>query len=882
MRSALALIGAACSVILGPAATYAQDKPPAPIPPRTFALTVRLQLPAGKALALADVKYSTFPGGKRCAFTYKGAAKAATIQAFTDMGFRTTVHVSPGTSPERLAALENAGAEIAVGSYWGAKGTYSSMIGANTVQEALDAIATSRLAVKKNCRGPVACGSFGGHFDPETFPFNRNVERGAGYGAALSDSNLLQCNEIGQSTPYAIMLGRYRAHPTLRVTMRERFSNIIRARKVPNEKIYYQMLSHQFLGTLNQVVNGQIIQYSLRDFKAKDLRSIKRIMGKYGRHPLIWHATEGMLASYEYLKRKVHVQAVKPVAGSAVEVTLGLEKDIFPPFLLAPLSLELPADSGVTGASVAGLPCEVVEADGKLHVAVPLAEALAGGVTMTLKQAAGDMTVPDEMAVTLTLTNTSRQPLTDARLTWIESPTPEGKPGLTVAAPAAGAFTLAPGQKRTVDATLRTTPEAVFGITPLGAVLTGRLGGQGRLFMAGFEVPVAPMLAVEVSPYNQTSILKGRFQHILVDLSNVRAAGKFLSHKAGPCKGVVSFNPPAGLEVRPAKLPFELAAGEKARLVFRLYCNEWSPQAARVPPIITLAGRKDPVRFPYPGTKIIRDRKVIDHKPLDADGLLACATWDDKNFCGFTTAVGKRGVGHGGLSSKIGVNWTPIADGAKGWCIGAQSAVLADSFKNIDFKAGTIACWIRRDLRIRNENQYRGDPNTSWKRGAVVFANNNGETIWVAGGGGQLIGRCQRGITLRRYYGWDGREGYLEAIWQGMGQLRVAQAPYENKRLLEWRHVAVLWDVEARRLEIYIDGKLAAKAPPGEAEWYGCPWDNGTPSTGGRAHGIQAISMDHGKATWTMRDEFYIYNRPLSPEKIRANMNRAKPSKPAK
>ncbi|KKL68130.1 hypothetical protein LCGC14_2128080, partial [marine sediment metagenome] len=279
-------------------------------------LTVRLELESAKALKIEDIKYSVFPGGRRCAFTYKGARKPATIAAFTEMGFRTTVHTSPRTAPATVKAIEAAGAEIAVSGYWGAKGTYGSMIGGNTVQEAFDAVTTSRMVLAKLCKGPVACAGIGGHFDHETWPFSRSVESGSGYGGVLHDSHFLLTNRITSDSPFAIQLGRGRAP---RVAMRERFSNVFgQPRKVPNEKVYYQMLAHQFLGTLDRLETGQIVMYSMRDFKPKDLRSIKRVMGKYGRHPLIWHATEGMIAGYEYLKRKVQVLAVKPAGAGAL------------------------------------------------------------------------------------------------------------------------------------------------------------------------------------------------------------------------------------------------------------------------------------------------------------------------------------------------------------------------------------------------------------------------------------------------------------------------------------------------------------------------------------------------------------------------------------
>ena len=852
----------------------------APALPRCTTLALHLELEAAAALKPEQVKHSLFPGGKRCAFTYKGARQPGTITAFTEMGFRTTIHASPRSGAAGLRALEKAGAEIAVGGYWGAKGTYSSMIGANTVQEAYDAITTSRLALRKKCSGPLACSAVGGHINIATFPFNRNVESGGGFGAAIVDSNFLQSNESGQGGPYAIFLGRHRTHPDWRVTARRRFSNVFGdSRKVPNEKVYYQMLAHQFLGTLNQVEPGQIIEYSLRDFKPKDIRSIRRIMGKYGKHPLIWHATEGMIASYEYQKKKVHVRAVRPAGAAGLDLVLGLEEDIYPPFLLAPLSLQLPGDVRVKSARVGNTACAVTRADDRVHVTVPLGSALRENLSMSLAQPAPDMTIPDRMPVTLTIRNRSDAPLENARLRWVGSPGVNGGPGLSVEG-GEKPFRIDPKGERKITATVRTAPGAPWGIAPVIAILTAKVKGQDRVYSEGLEVVVAPMLSVDVCPYNQVALRKGRFQHLIVTLDNTTGANKFLSHRAGPCKGTVSFNLPDGLTVAPAEQAFELRANDRKTLVFKLTNNDWSDKDVRVPPVIRLDGHKAPIEITYPGTKIIRNQAVIDYRPLDDQGLLAYASWDDKKFCGFDKAVGKRGVGHGGLSSKIGVNWTPMAGGAKGWCIGAQSAILADSFNNVDYKRGTILCWIRRDLRIRNENQYKGDPASTWKMGAVHFANNRGETIWVVQSVGQHIPRSQSGLTLRRYYGWGGKEGYLEVIWQGLHrQLRYAQAPYENARLLEWRHVAVVWDIEQKRLELFVDGRLLGKAKPGDDDWYGVPWDNGTPSRGGRASGIQALSMDHGKMTWTMRDEFYIYNRPFTPAEVRANMTLAKQAK---
>jgi hypothetical protein len=840
-----------------------------PALPKTIPITVELKGENGTNLTLKQVKYSLFPYGKRCAFSYKGAKSPSTIQSLYDMGFRTTVHVSPDIKAESAKAIEKAGAEIAVSGYRGLKGGYSSMIEGNTVQEAFDGIITSRLDLKKKCKGPVACGSVSGHISITGFPFERNIEAGVGYGAVIHDSNFMQVNMVGIGSYYGIILGRHRWDPSLRVMSRERFSNLIALKKAPTEKVYYQMLSQQFRGTLGRVEKGQIVIFKLRDFKQKDLRSIKRIMGKYGNHPLIWHASEGMLASYEYQKKRVHIKEVTAKKDGVIQITLGVEEDLFIPFLLAPLSLQIPNEAGVKSASVGEISCSITEAEGNLHIGIPLQKVFRNGITMELTTEASDMTIPDEMGAVLKIKNASDKKIENAELKWIQSSGFAGKPGLEIAGGTDAPFTIDAGKEVVIRVKAKTFQNAYFGITPFSAVIKGTVEGKERQFIESFEIPVAPMLSVEVHPYNQIPLPKGETQHIIILINNIKGKGRFICHKTGPCKGTVSLEIPEGMEVTPRSHDLDLKANDKTRLVFKIKNNEWSETDMRVPVLIRLEGSDKTVYIPYPGTRIIR-RKALEYQPVDDKGLLAYASWDNEKFSGFDKAAGKRST------HSYGTPVTPVMDGVKGWAVGANSGVVGDSFKNIHYKRGTILCWVRRDLRVRNENRFKGDPSKTWKMG-VQFSNNRGDNIWVAGKQGQKMGLSQSGITLRRYYGWGDSEGYLQAVWQGMGgQLRYVQGRYEDDRVLEWRHTAVVWDIEKKLLALYIDGKEMGKADPGKEEWYGCPWDNGIPSKGGRCKGLQPISSDHGKQQWTMRDEFYVYNRVLTPEEITENMNLVK------
>ena len=101
--------------------------------------------------------------------------------------------------------------------------------------------------------------------------------------------------------------------------------------------------------------------------------------------------------------------------------------------------------------------------------------------------------------------------------------------------------------------------------------------------------------------------------------------------------------------------------------------------------------------------------------------------------------------------------------------------------------------------------------------------------------------------------------------------VHYVQVPYETKKLYEWRHIAIVWDLAARRLELYLDGTLAGRAEKGKGEWLVQPWDRGR-----RTMNIVMVETHHGHWSGSMRDELYIYNRPLSPAEIRANMTRVR------
>jgi hypothetical protein len=214
---------------------------------------------------------------------------------------------------------------------------------------------------------------------------------------------------------------------------------------------------------------------------------------------------------------------------------------------------------------------------------------------------------------------------------------------------------------------------------------------------------------------------------------------------------------------------------------------------------------------------------------------------------------------------------------------------------NIDYKAGTILFWLRREKRT-NEIPYApsftGDPSVTWSIGPDAMNGHRGEGLvgamrtpqesystWFTRVGNKAYKPGSDGfIGLRRYKKVDGvTDGFLEAYYQAMhGKIYHVQADYQW--VPEWRHVALVWDMEARRLEIYLDGQKASDqvncngSPSTDTVWYGVPWD--LVMTNNDMLGIVQASAEGGRSS-TMRDEYYVYNKALSLQEIQDNMQKS-------
>ncbi|HUU21697.1 MAG TPA: LamG-like jellyroll fold domain-containing protein [Phycisphaerae bacterium] len=398
-------------------------------------------------------------------------------------------------------------------------------------------------------------------------------------------------------------------------------------------------------------------------------------------------------------------------------------------------------------------------------------------------------------------------------------------------------------------------------------------------------------LDVDMDPVPRFPLRKGDTQVFLIHLSNASKA----------CEGAVRFAPlPEGIEAEPAGEDFQLSPGQSKLLVFTVKCTAWGAPAIVRP---TVTAGDEPVNFPDRlKAEIVRDQGQLDKKPLNDDGLLAyfsCGDASDEEYTHFDQSVGynrfwEEGIWYhaGGVKGRavFGMNGMPYP--RHHW-----SKIAYDPLNNLYYKRGTICFWMRKSRRLEEipyTARFKGDPAETWKIGATAMRGHEGEGlagyIWSPQ---TILTRWHLKqprpwkpfksgsdcfLSLRRYKAVPGvTEGFLEACYQAMrGKVYHVQAPYPWTE--DWRHVALTWDIEQRRLEIYLDGKLASGKvmcngkPDTDEAWYGAPWNVMTRCNA--AMSIVAASAEGGRSA-TDRDEYCTYNRALPAEEIGRNMRAA-------
>ncbi|MCJ8331059.1 MAG: hypothetical protein MJH11_13925, partial [Lentisphaeria bacterium] len=575
-----------------------------------------------------DMKFSDLPGGVPCAFIYSGPKKPLTHKFFHEMGFRSTVFVGPGESKEKLRALEATGVELALGRYPGAKGNYQSFIGRNTAQEAFDTVAASRIELLSKIKGQLFVASISGHLKSGKWVLQREpyATRTMGFGAVMSDANF-RLTYMDKPSVITALLG-YKGEDQTSVAYYQQLTSMD-TRKIPNEMIYYQILANAFKGATKRVGRGVIVRIQVRDFGKKDLLDIKDQIAEYGSHPNIWHANMGMLLSNQYLQGCIKVLDVKCTGKKGV-LTLGIKKDVYGPIIQTPLSLKFPKKVRVTSASAFGMDAKVDSRVSRLanrsysHVSIAAKKAFHEGLSFEWSFKKKTLTTPDQTEFEVVVRSQLKHALSNIKLHWY-APTgvPIGKKDQhtiiygkgTVVSGKANKTTLAPGGTLTIKGTLQTHKHSRFGLTPVSLNIEGQLGKTRRLFLNGAEIPVMPLLGVEMHPRKQMPMRKGDVQYFRVKVSNENA---FLHpNSASANKGVLRLTPFEGLAIEPKSISFQLKKNESKYFIFKVTNSIWSDQIIRLRPEITLAGSKTPISNLAVGTRIVREQKLIDIKPLD-------------------------------------------------------------------------------------------------------------------------------------------------------------------------------------------------------------------------------------------------------------------------
>lgn len=862
-------------------------------------VVVRLELSAKADLSVADIKKAPFPSGKRLAFHLSGVRE--TIAYFNKLGFHTDIGVGCDADPAFIKKIEDAGAEITLTLQpppGAAAGPGFSSSDNMHFQEGFDRAVLARQQLKAKCRGPVIITSNipnGKFIDqiPSTNEKSLNQRHGSGMWLAYYPNRDLRyyqhCNYVSNGSE--ILLHRVTPKDLLdkfEIINHDQENDVECFLKykmggygenIPNTIIFYQSLPYKFRTALEARTKEEpppIIEWDLRDFSPEDLEKLKRYIEPYGNHPLLWHPSRGEAVACQYLKYKSKVRDVRVVGDTVVDISLELDSDVFPAFLLSPLTLKLPKGFPLKAARVGNQSCTVTvgqpEHEG-VFIDVPVQAALKDGCEMTLSTSAPNMTIPDEMGIKLTVRNTSDKRLENATLRWTSSL------GAEVAFKAGAPLTFEPKSEQTLEAVVRTPPGSIyFGVAAIQAIVTGNVNGDERTFMAGFEISILPRVAVSMDPQNPVRIAKDDTQAFLLTLSNRRSApGRYdhaLHYKTGALKGVVTWNVPDGTEITPSEQKFELAADSEQELVFKIKNNIWSKDSAVARPRIRFDGEKDDAEVIQPGVRIFRNQDGIDYKPLDEQGLTLYASWNDpsQEIDACDRAIpGTNNRTIGTKSDKQDNKYSPI--GVSGWCAGARRNGNWDMWKTVNHKEGAVLLWTRADPEKRNENQFRPDRTQTWKmRGNC--GNGPGELLVGGFCAPQDLLSAQCEILLRRFPGWEGKKGYLEAVYWDLGN-RAHYVQVDFDRSEEWKHIGLLWNLKDRRLEIYINGVLAGKADAGDREWYGVPFDCACTmkwAENGFSYGGIA---DGGKLSLSLVDEFYIYNRALTLEEIKANMEKA-------
>jgi len=222
------------------------------------------------------------------------------------------------------------------------------------------------------------------------------------------------------------------------------------------------------------------------------------------------------------------------------------------------------------------------------------------------------------------------------------------------------------------------------------------------------------------------------------------------------------------------------------------------------------------------------------------------ASWDDKklDLPHADRARGRKEAYRGAMG------YITYGPGVLGQCALHKTTCLLDPHLNFNEAEGTMMFWLRNDPG--QKRPFR--PNMSERLFALVTQHparnvDTGQLSLRLHGRGFLVGKM---MTLGPTY-------------------HELRAPF--KKTDEWTHVALTWSCPKRSMQIIVNGRVAKNLTDDGKTWHPIPCRH-YPGTYGDF--FVPISDDHGAYVSTMRDEFYLYNRPLSVKEIQAHIKHVK------
>ncbi|KPK82874.1 MAG: hypothetical protein AMJ81_08980 [Phycisphaerae bacterium SM23_33] len=540
-----------------------------------------------------------------------------------------------------------------------------------------------------------------------------------------------------------------------------------------------------------------------------------------------WYTTLGELASSVYVREKAKVSAVS-VEGGKARVTLAMADDFNPIFLRAPISLDV-------AGKVASVPAEVLTG---------------GPLEVKLAVTPSRISLPGRAALKVSLRNRGQEQISLGPLDC------RGPADFDVIINSPGDVPpLAAGMARDVEFQVAMNDKAgphSFGFVPFVGRVAYEVGGEKRTALAAAELEVRPALSVDVYPCDGVPIGPKASWTFMITVDNLRAGParglwknlrpkfeKFILPPEGEVKGAITFPASDAFKVEPEEIELSLAA-EGERKVFHVTVTNTA--AAKAPyvlrPEIRLAGEEAALLLPFGGTKVYHVAR-LGAPPLDDRGMLMYASWDnDKVDLPHADKARGRKEAYRGAMGHI-----TYADGVLGRAASHKCTCLLDPWLNFNETEGTMMFWLRNDPAQRKPL----GPNMSERLFAVGTQHpaRNVDT-------GQLSLHLQ------------GR-GFLTAKMMTLGPTyHELTAPF--KKSDQWQHVALTWSCPKKFVQIIVDGRLVKELKDDGQTWHPVPCRRWPESYGDF---FVPISDDHGAYVSTMRDEFYLYNRPLSVEEIR-------------